>query len=124
MDDNEQAQEIQSPLPRLVIIASVTCLISLILSYGAFNRLVANFQDWWAGLLVYAAFPVFLTFFVLYRSRWHSEITGAPRTCSMLLLSCAILAGDIVAVGVMVCLAILFIGFFGFGFNAFSGGNH
>ena len=124
MDENKQTAKIQSPLTRVMVFATVTCLISLILSYGAFAGVISNFKDWWAQLLVYATVPVFLTFFILYRSCWHPEITGAPRTCSLLLLSCAILVGDIVAVGVMLCLAIAFIGFIAFGFNSFTGGNH
>jgi hypothetical protein len=124
MDENGQTLKVRSPLTRELLIASLACLVALMLCYGAFSKVVSELQVWWVELLVYAAVPVFLTFFLLYRSCWHPEITGAPRTCSLLLLSCAILAGDIFTVGAVIFLAIVIVGFIGFGVNAFTGGNH
>ncbi len=116
--------ETRSPVPWIMGVASLTCLISLIFFYGAASGVVSELRVWWEEWLVYATVPVLLTFFILYRSCWHPEITGVARTCSVFLLSCAILAGDIVAVGAMLCLAVFVIGMVAFGVNAFTGGNH
>jgi hypothetical protein len=128
MNENEQMPEFRSPLRRTMVMASLTSLVSAIIFYGAVSGVVSELDVWWKELLAYATVPVFLTYFILYRSCWRREITGTARTCSLLLLSCVIFVGDIVAVilavGVMVCLAVVFIGMIAFGFNAFTGGNH
>jgi hypothetical protein len=124
MNETEQMPETRSPMPRIVGVASLSCLVSLILFYWAVRGAVSEIGVWWEEWLVYATVPVLLTFLILYRSCWHPEITGAARTCYLFLLSCLIFAGDIVAVGAMLGLAVFFIGMMAFGFNAFEGGNH
>jgi len=47
----------------------------------------------------------------------HQTITGAMRTCSLLLLSCLILGGELISIGFMLGLAMFCI-------NAITGGNH
>ena len=124
MNEDEQMPEPPSPLPRVIAIASLTCFVSLILFYGAASGVISALRVWWAEGLIYATLPVFLTFFILYRSCWRPEITGVKRTYSLLLLSCAILLSDVIAAGIMFCLCLLFICVIAFGVNAFTGGNH
>jgi hypothetical protein len=74
-------------------------------------------ENRWAKFLVYAIVQISVTFIILYRSCWHSEITGAARTFVLFLLSWIILVGVSLAIGVMLCLA-------WFCLNAVSGGFH
>jgi len=117
MDDNEQAPEVQSPLQRNIAIASIACFVSLIFIYWVASPAVELFEVRWVEFLVYAIIPISVTFIFLYRSCWHREITGAARTCSLLLLSCIILGGELIAIGFMLCMVM-------FCLNAISGGNH
>jgi hypothetical protein len=70
---------------------------------------VALLSIWWIELWVYSLIPVALTFIILYRSTWCPEITGVARTCSLLLLSCAILGGIILAIGLLLALGCFFV---------------
>jgi hypothetical protein len=117
MDDNEQTPEVQSPFQRAMVMASIACFVSLIFFYWVARPAVVRLEVRWAELLVYAIIPISVTFIILYRSCWHREITGAARTCSLLLLSCIILGGELIAIGFMFCMA-------SFCLNAISGGNH
>ena len=117
MDDSEQTLEIQSPSNRAVVIASVACFASMTLFYWGARPAVELLEVGWAEILIYAVMPLAVTFIILYRSSWHREINRVARTGLLLLLSCFILGGEIVASGFMVCLAI-------FCFNAIQGGNH
>ena len=117
VNNNEQTPEAQSPLQHAFAIASVACFASLLIVCWAARPAADWLATTWAGLLVYAIIPISVTFIILYRSCWHREILGAARTCRLLLLSCAILAGVSVATGVM-----LFI--LSFGLMAMTGGNH
>lgn len=117
MNDNEQTSQDQSPLQRAFTIASTACFVSLIIFYWVARPVVERLQVRWVELLVYAIIPLSVTFIILYRSCWHREITGAARTCSLLLLSCVILSCEFVAIGIMLCIGL-------FGFNAITGGNH
>lgn len=116
--------EEQHPLRRILTIAAVACFASSLGFYLISRREVAQLQVWWAELLVYAVVPVAVTFVVLYRSDWHREITGAARTCSLLLLSGAILGGEMILAVVMFCVAAVFICAGLFGVGAVTGGNH
>ena len=93
LSDNEQLQQVQSP----VGVCSIACFVSLALVYFAARPVVSRLEVWWAELLVYALIPTLLTFILLYRSSWHREITGAPRTLSLALLSSVILGGVMIA---------------------------
>jgi hypothetical protein len=101
----EPPSDEQSPLQRVMAIASVACFAALTFVYWAARPAVARLGVWWAEVLVYAIIPVAVTFVILYRSCWHQEIAGGRRTCSVLLASCAIFAGVLLATGVMVSLA-------------------
>jgi len=92
--------------------------------YWVAKREVSQLQVWWAELLAYAIVPIAVTFVVLYRSCWHREITGAARTGSVLLLSCTILVGELIAMGILLCVAVLVMCVCAFGVNAVTGGNH
>ena len=127
MSDNEQteqAPEVQSPLRRAIVIAFIASFVSLILFYCVARPAVSQLQVWWVELLVYAFIPIAVTFIILYRSCWHREITGAARTCSLLLLSSVILGSELIAVGAMLCMAALFICMIAFCVSGVSGGNH
>jgi hypothetical protein len=117
MDDNEPAPEEQSPVQRAVVIASIACFASLMLFYWVARPAIERLEIRWAKFLVCAIIPMAVTFIILYRSCWHREITGAARTCSLLLLSCVILGGELIAIGFMLGLA-------WFCVMAISGGNH
>lgn len=117
MDDHNPIPEDQSPSQRAVITASLAGLAALMFFYWVARPAVQLLEIRWAELLVYAIIPVSVTFTILYRSYWHREITGAARTCSLLLLSGIILGGEVIATGFMFCLAM-------FCLNAIQGGNH
>jgi hypothetical protein len=123
MDDSEQIPEVQSPLQRDIIFASIVCFISSILFYLDARPAVSQIQGWWVELPVYATVPISVTFFILYHSSWHPENTGAARTCSLLMLSCIILVGEIIAVGVMFFIAVLCVCAIVFCVGAFSNGS-
>jgi hypothetical protein len=117
VNDHDQTPEIQPPLQRAIIIASVACFVSLIFVYWLGRPAIGLLEVRWAELLVYSIIPISVTFIILYRSCWHREITGAARTCVLLVLSGVILVGVLFAIGVMLCMAWFF-------WIAFSGGNH
>ena len=119
MDDNEQIleSEAQPPLQRAIVIASLACFASLTVFYWIAHPAVERLEVRWFEWLIYAIVPLPATFVVLYRSCWHREITGAMRTCSLLLLSCLILGGELISIGFMLTLAM-------FCLSAITGGNH
>ena len=131
MNENDSIPEVQQPFPeephplqRIITIAAVACFASALGFYLISRHEVAQLQVWWAELMVYAVVPVAVTFVVLYRSGWHREITGAARTCSLLVLSGAILGGEMILAVATIGVAILFICAGLFGVGAVSGGNH
>jgi hypothetical protein len=117
MNDDEQPPEVQSPAQRVIVMASFACFVSLAFFYWVARPAVELLEVLWVEWLVYAIIPISVTFTILYRGCWHREITGAARTCSVLLFSCLILAGVLVASGFMFYMGL-------FCLNAFSGGNH
>jgi hypothetical protein len=50
--------------------------------------------------------PISVTFILLYRSCWHSELSGWARTCCVLALSCITLAIELIVIGIMLCIAV------------------
>jgi hypothetical protein len=102
VDHHDQPAGFQFPWPRGVGLALLACAVSFMFVYWAARPVVERLEVWWGELLVYALIPMAVTFIVLYRGSWHREITGARRTCSVLLLSCAILGGFLLAIGVSV----------------------
>jgi hypothetical protein len=116
-DDGTSSSEIQSPVQRVVILACFACFISLAFFYWAARPVVNLLAVPWIEFLAYALLPMTVTFSILYRSCWHREIAGAKRTCSLLLISCIILAGVIIGSSSLLYVAM-------FGLNALSGGNH
>jgi hypothetical protein len=117
MDDNEQKTEVQPSSEQFVVIASIARLVSSLFSYWIARRAVELLEARWVQWLVYAIIPIIVTFIILYRSCWHSEITGAARTCSLLLLSSIILIGMLFVIGIMLCMG-------WFCLNAVTGGSH
>jgi hypothetical protein len=117
MNDNEQSPEVQSPIQRDFITASIACFASLIFIYWVASPAVKLLEVRWIELLVYSSIPISVTFIILYRSCWHREITGAARTFCLLLLSGIIFGGEVIATGIIFCIAM-------FCLNAMQGGNH
>ena|ERR1022692_639310 len=103
MDDNIETTGFKSPIERLFVIASFICFVSLVFIYWVARPVVKLLGVWWVELLAYSIIPISVTFIILYRSRWHPEITGARRTSSLLLLSCVILIGVLFATGIVFC---------------------
>jgi len=124
MEEIEQIPAVERPLWREMVIVWFVCPLVLTFTYLAAYPWVSKLQDWSAECLIYAILPIAVTFFLLYRSGWHREITGFARTCSVFLLSCVILAGDLIAVVVVFCMAVFFFCLIAFIVNAFVGGNH
>ena len=104
MDDNEQMPEVQSPSKQAIIVASIACFVSLTLFYSIARPAVELLEVGWIEFLAYAIIPTSVTFIILYRSCWHEEITGVARTCSLFLLSCIILSGVLIIIGILLCL--------------------
>ena len=102
---DEPTADAQSPVPRVMTIAFVSCLSALVLVYWLARPVVARLGVWWAEVLVYAIIPVALTFAILHRSCWHQEMAGRARAGSLLLISCAIFGGALLAVGVLLSAA-------------------
>jgi cytochrome bd-type quinol oxidase subunit 2 len=102
VNHHDRPSEFQFPLPRVIVIALLACLVSLLFIYWAARPVVERLEVWWVEWLVYALIPIAVTFIILYCSSWHREITGAARTCSLLLLSCVILGGLLFAIGISV----------------------
>lgn len=99
-NSDQQPSGFQFPLPRSVAVASLACLLSLMVVYWIAKPVVAQLEVWWMELLVYSVVPVSLTFVILYYSNWHQEQTGAVRTCSVLALSCLILGVLLLTIGI------------------------
>jgi hypothetical protein len=116
------------PLPRILRIGSLACLVSALAFYGVAHSFVSRLQVWWMEALIFVLVPLSVTFVVLYRSCWHPDITGASRTSRLLLLSCAIVGGEAIAVFIaaviLLCLGLLCMFLVAFSANALSGGNH
>jgi hypothetical protein len=121
---DDRTSEEEAPWPRGMVMATLACMVSSLGFYCVARWAVSLLQVWWAELLVYATFPIAVTFVVLYRSSWHREITGAARTCSALLLSCLILGGEIIVAAAVLCLALVCICAIAFCIYGVTGGNH
>ena len=100
MNHSDQPSEIQSPIG----VAAFACLVCFAFFYWYAEPAVKVLDVLWAKLLVYALIPILVTFIILYCSGWHREIVGPTRTCSLLLLSFAILVGVLFAIGAMLAL--------------------
>ena len=98
---DEPSSDEQSPLRW----AFVACLMALTVIYWTTHPLVARLGVWWAEVLVYAVIPIAVTFVILDRSCWHRELGAWRRVGSELLVSCAIFAGALLAMGVLISLA-------------------
>lgn len=120
-NESEQEPRVHSPFERVVIVASIACFVSLLFLYCLARPAVSQFHVWW---VVYAIIPISVTYLVLYGSGWHREIAGAARACSALRLSCFILGGELLAVGIVLCVAVFCICMTEVGMKAISGGNH
>jgi hypothetical protein len=104
MDDYQPASEVQSPIQRIFVIASIGCFASLLIVYWIARPAVELLEDVWIETLVYAIVPLCMTFVVLYHSCWHPEIAGAARTGILLFVSLVILFGVLFAIGVGLCM--------------------
>ena len=123
-NEDGQSPMLHSRFERIVGIASVACFVSLIFLYCAARPALSPLHVWWVELLAGAIIPISVTYLVLYRSGWHREIAGAARARSALRLSCFILGGELLAVGIMICVAVFCVCMTEVGMKAISGGNH
>jgi len=89
-------------------ISLLACLACFGIVFAVARPAEALFSTGWIELLYYPLLPVAVTFMILYRSCWHPEITGAPRTCSLLLLSSVIFCGVFLAWGMMLATGCFF----------------
>src|SRR5258708_39057012 len=96
--------EPQPPSERAIVMAFIACLVSSAFFYSVARPVVEPLEIGWYKFLIYAIVPTSVTFIILYRSCWHSEITGIARTCSLLLLTCAILGAVLLTVESMLCI--------------------
>jgi hypothetical protein len=117
MNHSDQPSEALSP----VGVSSFACFVSMVFVYWVDWPAISLLQVWWAELLVYALIPILVTFIILNRSCWHREIAGAARTLSLILLSCIIFVGDLMAVVIFIILAFLVYSRFINGFTRFHG---
>ena len=112
MDENPTPPE-----KRATPMAGIMCFVALVFTYLLNRHFTKGMAVGWWELLVLLSIPVAVTFAVLYRSRWHREITGFARTCSLLALSFLIAVGEVIGIVFMYCIAL-------FCLMAISGGNH
>jgi hypothetical protein len=119
-----QSPMIRFHFERMVVIASLACFFTLMFLYCAARPAASPFHIWWIELPACTFIPVAVAYLVLYRSGWRREIAGAARACSVLRLSCLILGGELLAVGILLCIAVLGVCMAQVGLGAISGGNH
>lgn len=117
MDQDQSYAGVQSPMQRAVVFASFACFISFVSFYCVARPAVELLGVYWAEWLIYAVIPIAVTFFIMYRSCWHPEITRAARAGAVFLLSGVILISVLIATGFM-------LGLIWFCVNAVVGGNH
>ena len=111
MSNDEQPPVVDSPFG----IAIFACIISSIFIHWIARPVVARLEVWWAELLAYALIPITATFFILYRSCWHQEMTRTMRALSLILLSCTIFGEALIFMGVIIiALCAILDGFFRF----------
>jgi hypothetical protein len=116
MNEDEQTPSVDSSSKQSMVIVWLGCFISLTGFYWITRPLMLRLQIWWAELLIYSIVPISVTFILLYRSCWHSELSGWARTYYVLALSCVILAVELIFIGIMLCMIV-------FGVGAFSNGS-
>src|SRR6185312_4488078 len=112
MNDNKPLPEAQSPSEWATVMAFVVCFVFFAFSYPIASRAIEPLQVGWVKFLIYAIVPTSATFIILYSSRWHPEITGVIRTCSLLLITCAILSVVLLTVELILCISQVFIAVF------------
>jgi hypothetical protein len=95
MNTDEQPSKPQPPY----VIAVIASMASLAIVHLVFKSAIAWLEVWWAELFVYALIPISVIFFILYRSCWHRELTGALRTLSLVGLSSIIFAAVLLGGG-------------------------
>ena len=105
MSVDEQISPVQSALQRIIVIAAAICFASTLLFYLGARPLIERLQVVWAEWIIYASIPIAVTFMYLRHSAWHQEITGAKRTCSLLLLAGAIFGGVLATIGILAAMA-------------------
>ncbi|HMD55114.1 MAG TPA: hypothetical protein VKJ65_11245 [Phycisphaerae bacterium] len=111
MNENEQPDEYQPPIG-IAAIAGFVCLVFMLC---VARPAVMLLNVWWAELLVFATLPIFITFAILYRSRWHREMGRSARIFSMILYSCIVLCSVSLAGGAIIAAFLVVVN----GFTAF-----
>lgn len=109
MDDCQSEPDVQSSLQRVFVIASISCLASLLIIFWISRPAVEMLEDVWYEILVYSIIPISVTFTILYHSCWNPEIIGVRRSCYLLLISLVIQIGVFLTIGVIRFMAEFFI---------------
>ena len=109
----DRSSTIKSPIG----FSAWVCLACLALTYLVARPLVGLLDVGWTILAMYGVLPVSVTFIILYRGCWHREITGVPRTLSLIFLSFIVFAGDLIASIILLILGALVYSTFIDGFN-------
>jgi len=104
MGDYEPTPEVQPPEQRVAIVAPFACFVSLMMVYWVADPVVEPLKIRWLGLLIYAFFPIWVTFIILYQGCVHPELAGEVRVRFMLIRSIVILGGVLFTTGIMLCL--------------------
>jgi len=116
-ESEQPRHEVYPPAEQIVIIASLVCYVSLLVSYWIEKPAVGMISDPGERILMYSFIPAAITFAILYRSRWHPEIKNVARVGQLLLLSGIILSATLLAIPILLCVVWLIM-------NAFTGGSH
>jgi hypothetical protein len=113
--NNDQPLKVQS----LIGFSSFVCFVSFAFMYWIAEPVVKLLEVDWAISLVDTIVPISVTFVTLYRSCWHREITGAARTLSLIVLSCVIFGGVMIAFVIMIVMLYVAYSTFFVGFSNF-----
>jgi hypothetical protein len=100
MNECQSAPDAQSPLQRVFVVASISCLASLLIIFWIARRGVEMLEDVCYEIPVYSIIPISVTFTILYRSCWNPEIIGVWRSCHLLLISLFILIGVFLTIAI------------------------
>jgi hypothetical protein len=115
MNRDYEPLRVQSP----VCFSSLTCFGSIAIIFLVAQPAVRLLKADWAILLVDSVIPILVTFIALYRSCWHRDIAGAARILSLILLSCAIFGGTLIAFLIVVVMLFIAYSTFFVGFSNF-----
>ena len=95
-------EKIESP----ITFSAFICAACLVLCHWMARPIANQMEVAWI-LYLQLLIPISATFFILYRSCWHREITGVARTVLLILLSCAIFLGVLIVSLIILTLGLM-----------------